>query len=244
MKFGDYINEAKLKALDIPLTDSEIKQLAGFRKKEERNAQAKGAKGRFGSRSRNWDLYQNLIKRESVPQADYELKTMAQIKKMQRGQSYAFDAINLFGNPKRYSWAIKSRISLSKYLDKSENIEENQMVEFIEQNRNKIEKMRKSKPFKELVLNNIIKDISSNNYNNNIPSDIVEWAIKILSKQDIDVIVGFDGYKLYQYLEINTSTDSWVSYQGASMTDKKAKVIFDTFDEEKEFHLGTSGYWN
>jgi hypothetical protein len=243
--FKQYITEAKLKALDIPLTDSEIKKLAALEKKMEKGVKSrKGSSvvltGRRALKDTEEELYDNLKARESVPQKDFELKTVAQIAKMSRGQGYAMKAIARHALGRDLQGGLR-------YLDKSEKLKEEQEPAFLEEYGDKILKMYKSAPYKKLAIQNLESDIEENDYNNRIPKEIVRWALNIITKtKDVSQIVFFDGYKLYQDLEVKEWEEGWTSYQGASMTDKKAEVTFyfDGEEHSEKFDLGTSGYWN
>ena len=225
------------KPLTKPLTDSEIKQLAAYRKREANPKKSRHGLIYFTKDSRDWGHYQNLVVRENIPQKNFELKTMAQITKSKKIGSI-ISAIHsiVYGNNSPYNL---------KYLDKSEKLKKEYYTAFTEEYKDKIIKMYKSPAYKKLVMQNIKDNVEEQEYNEEIPKDVINWALDIIAKGSIDSASVFDGYKLYQYLTIDKSTESWTSGQGASMTTKKAKVIFD-YDKEykKDFDLGTSGYWN
>jgi len=248
MKYSNYINEMmgkapKLKELDVPLTDSEIKKLEALEKKMKKGAKRTryDSEKKFGIEAlKNHEklLYDNLLARKKVPQKTYELKTMAQIKKSSRLASTLLGFLYLSQNSSRQAYL--------KYTDRSEKLKKEDYDAFISEYMLKAQKIVKSKAFKDLAIKQLEEDVLENDYNTQIDSDIRKWALDLIKKEGIDMIVRYDGYKLYQDLVIDTSSESWVSYQGASMTTKKATVKFIGIDgnHEKEFNLGTSGYWN
>ena len=252
MKYSNYINEVmnrrprgaiKLKELDVPLTDSEIKKLEAFRNKMKKGSKVTrhDTEKKFGLdalKPNEKVLYDNLLKREKVKPKAYELKTMAQIKKSKSLRSTLLGFLYLSKNSpvKRYL----------KYTDRFEKLKEKDYDAYISEYMLKAQRIVKSKAFKDLAIKCLEDDVLQNDYNLDIDESIRKWAIDLIKKDGIDTIVRYDGYKLYQDLVIDTSSESWTSYQGASMTTKKATVKFTGIEgnHEKEFDLGTSGYWN
>ena len=232
-KGGPRGRSPKLKELDVPLTDSEIKKLKSLQDK----AKKKGGVDHLIPPER--ELLKNLIDREKVPQKEFELKTMSQIKKS-RNLTSTLKAFVYLANDDFYA---KNYL---KYAEKNEKLKDSDFEAFKEEYRDKAKKIVKSKAFKDLAINNLRENIEADSYNDNIPGAIKNWVISILVKEGIESLVTYDGYKLFQDIEIEESTDSWVSRQGASMTSKKAKVKFTSNVKtyEEEFDLGTSGYWN
>ena len=225
----------KVKPLNSPLTDTEIKKLASYRK----NLKTKDKYGRIKltKMSRGWENYQNLLSREKVPQKKFELKTIAQISKMDRRQNDALRGIARYALGRDLQGALK-------YLNKSDTLKLEDEQLFLDEYGAKIKKMYKSPQYKKLIIKNLYYEVEQNNYNMEIPASIRDWVLSIITKDVPSEILFFDGYKLYQNLEVDKFDDSWSSYQGAQMTTKKAKVIF-SYDKDytKEFDLGTSGVW-
>jgi hypothetical protein len=249
MKYSEYLNEMrrpstpKLKELNIPLTDSEIKKLEALQKKMKKGARRfRGEELRFGLdalKGTEQELLGNLEIRAKVPQKEFELKTMAQIKKSK----------SLTSTLKAFLYLSQDSVykkNYLKYADKSEKLKKENFDLFTSEYRLKAEKIVKSKAFKDLAIQALKADVEENNYNTQIPASVRDWAISLIIKEGIDWIVRYDGYKLYQDLESEEFEEGWTSYQGASMTTKKAKAIFTGVEgkHEMEFNLGTSGYWN
>jgi len=241
MKFRDLINESESRPLNKPLTDSEIKQLNAYNKRMKNGKKVNGqlVYGKDTLRDHEIKKYNNLIARKDVLQKKYELKTLAQIKKMSRGRKYALEAIAKIATGK-----TRAKVN---FIDKTENLQENDYVSFIKEYKDKIIKMYKSSNFKKLIVEILEEDIKENNYNMEIPDVIRTWAINIIKKdKNVSNIVFYDGYKLYQDINYDKSVNSWTSSQGASMTNTKALASFSYYNKEykKEFDLNISGYWN
>lgn len=237
-----YTNKTKLKGLDIPLTDSEIKKLEALEKRMEKgvtvrrpNAIIKIGRDALG---KDEDLYDNLFARKNVPQKDFELATIKQIVSIGREISAgrALRAISKNSKPNIYDL---------KYCTKNQKLLDEHTDAFVEEYKDKLIKMYKGKSFREALFNRIKENFNENDYNVKISEKIVSWIFSIIKKADIDMLVGTDGYKIYQDIEIEYSSESWVSYQGAQMETKKAKVKF-SYDKlyENNFELNVSGYWN
>jgi hypothetical protein len=170
---------------------------------------------------------------------EYKIKTLSLIRKSRN----LTDTIKGFIYTARGSYFKKSYI---KYTERENNILPEDVEKYEIENIAKIKRMVKSKPFIELAESLLRENVLENNYNTQIPSEIREWALKIIMDDGIETVARYDGYKLYQDIEYETSSEGWTSFQGASMTTKKATAKFVGINEtyEKEFDLGTSGYWN
>jgi hypothetical protein len=126
------------------------------------------------------------------------------------------------------------------YLFK-EKINDEDEKRVLEQYSEKIKALYKSSSLKKFLLAKIEKDINGNDINDKIDPSIKEWVMGILSKMSVDLLLGFDGYKLYTYLKIENKSDFFSSKYGNHET-RSAIVDFD-YDKKytKTFNLGTTG---
>lgn len=170
---------------------------------------------------------------------EIKLKTILKISKMERKADVLNNIISI---------AKRGKASRClRFLAKNDFLPEEYEEAFVQKFKRRIEQTYKSTPFKKILIDRLKEDIENNDYNNNIPSSIKRWVVGIIcAAKDPSSIYRFDGWKLYQYLEIETSTENWTSHQGAYMTDEKANVkfYFEGIEHEKDFDLGTTGYWN
>ncbi len=240
--FKALFTEAKLKPLDVPLTDTERKKLETLRKKFDAIARGEFPKHSPGKKSnirKEKELLANLEARKDIKPPKYELMTLAQIKKS-GNLTYVLKGI-YYAATGGY-WATR----YAKYACKNQGLSEEETKEFIELFKPQMQKMIKSKIFKKALIDNIKRGAEENDYWNELSSSIRSWVYSILEKSDIKDIISIDPYKLYQDVEVEKAEKSWTSMQGASMTTKTADVIFTLNGKEykKDFHLDTSGYWN
>ena len=176
---------------------------------------------------------------------DIKLKTLSQLKKSDRLSS-TFYILGMFEDGSyTASYNRKRIISYARYILQSGAVGDDNYDEFITKFEKKIIKLSKSPKLKDLAIQRMIDSIYGNENNREIPKSAKDWIIGIVSKAYLGSISSFDGWKLYNYVTVDTDVKLWTSYQGASMTTKTAKITFSwDKDYTKEFEYDTSGYWN
>jgi len=232
-----------------PLSDSEIKKLDGYEKRISStvageigsNSKGRGRKIRtLNKMSREWEDYENLKARSSIPQKTFELITLAQAVKMDNIWSFSGavrKAIDI-GNRK----GEKMEIYDAKYLAKNKNLKKEDIPAFIQEYLPKLKKMYSNKKFEEVVRENFFENMRDEFQD--LDYSAKAWIKNIINESSLDYIVTSDPYRVY--IEQEKSSKSWTSNQGASMNTDTSVLSFewDGKKYEKEFKGRTSGYWN